>query len=71
MERFSTKLNTLRKQSGLTQKQLSDILEVSESFVWKLENGKKTPNASMLVKIAKLFQISLDKLMIDELELDD
>ncbi|MDM8521572.1 helix-turn-helix transcriptional regulator [Anaerolineales bacterium HSG6] len=62
MKRFGDKLNRLRKQSGITQKQLSDMLEISESFIWKLEHGQKVPNAAMILNIADIFEVSTDQL---------
>ncbi len=70
MNRFGKKLHTLRKRDGLSQKQVSEILGVSESYVWKIEHGQKIPNAAMIIKIARLFEVSTDLLMLDEFELD-
>ncbi len=70
MKRFGEKLYILRKRDGLSQKQMSEILDVSESYVWKMEHSQKTPNAAMLIKIAQLFNVSFDQLMNDELEVD-
>jgi len=38
--------------------------------VLSLEQGKKTPNAATILKIADFFAVSLDQLMRDELEVD-
>ncbi len=70
MKKFGEKLRTLRKQRGLTITQLSDVLGVSYSYIGKMERGEKIPNVVMLVKIADVFNICLDKLVRDELELD-
>lgn len=70
MEKFGEKLRTLRRQRALTITQLGDKLGVSYSYIGKMERGEKIPNIAMLVKIADLFEIGLDKLVRDELELD-
>jgi len=70
MKRFGEKLRSLRQRQGLTLRQLGAQLEVSNTFVLSLEQGKKTPNASTILKIADLFHVSLDQLMRDELEVD-
>ncbi len=70
MKEFGKKLQTLRTGRGLTLRQLSHRLEVGYSYIGKLERGERTPNVAMLVKIADLFDISLDKLIRDELDLD-
>jgi transcriptional regulator with XRE-family HTH domain len=38
--------------------------------VARIERGEKTPSADVILKIAELFQVSLDQLMRDDLELD-
>ncbi len=70
MKRFGEKLRTLRKQNGLTQKQVSDMLGVSRVYIVQMEKGQKIPNIVMLVKICDTFDIPSDKLIRDELELD-
>lgn len=70
MKRFGEKLRTLRQRQGLTLRQLGAHLEVSNTFVLSLEQGKKTPNAATILKIADFFAVSLDQLMRDELEVD-
>jgi len=70
MKRFGEKLRALRKQNGLTQKQVSDMLGVSRVYIVQMEKGQKIPNIAMLVKICDTFDIASDKLIRDELELD-
>jgi transcriptional regulator with XRE-family HTH domain len=70
MERFGQKLRTLRKQQGLTLTQLGEMLGVHNTYVSQLETSRKTPNAAMILKIADIFEISTDRLMRDELDLD-
>ena len=63
-------MRALRKRQGLTQEQLSQMLEVSRPYVAKLERGEKMPNAPMIIKIADIFSVTTDQLMRDDLELD-
>jgi transcriptional regulator with XRE-family HTH domain len=70
MKRFGEKLRTLRHQHGLTMRQLGDRLGVSDSYVSKMETGDKTPNVAMVLKISRLFNVSADVLIKDELDLD-
>ena len=69
MKKFGEKLRTLRRINGITQTQISKILDVSQAYVVQLEKSQKTPNAAMIIKIAKFFEVSLDRLMLDELDL--
>lgn len=71
MQRFGEKLRALRNRQDLTLRQLSDMLGVSHSYVAKMERGEKTPNVEMVLKIARVFDVSTDVLIKDELELED
>ncbi len=69
MNKFGEKLRTLRKQQGLTQERVSNMLGVSRPYVAKMERGEKMPNAPMIIKIADIFGVTADQLMRDEIEL--
>jgi transcriptional regulator with XRE-family HTH domain len=71
MKRFGEKLQVLRERRRLSLQQLADLLGVSKSFIWKVEQGQKIPNIAMLIKITDLFEVASDRLIRDELELDD
>lgn len=71
MQRFGEKLRALRTQRGWTMVQLADLLDIaSQSYITKMEQGDKIPNAAMILKISRLFEVSIDRLMKDELELE-
>ncbi|MFN8492223.1 MAG: helix-turn-helix transcriptional regulator [Caldilineaceae bacterium] len=70
MEKFGEKLRTLRTRRGLTTREFGELLGVSHTFIIKLEQGKKTPNVAMVIKIAAIFGVSVDQLVLDELELE-
>ena len=46
------------------------MLGVTRVYIVQLEQGQKIPNALMILKIADIFAIDIDKLMRDERELD-
>lgn len=71
MERFGKKLHTLRNRRGLTLRQLASMLDISHTFVAQMEKGGKIPNVAMVLKIARIFDVSTDMLIKDELELGD
>ncbi len=70
MKSLGEKLRILRQRQGLSQAQLSNMLGVNQTYIGKMERDEKTPNLAMLVKIADVFKICLDKLVRDELDLD-
>ena len=63
---FNEKLQQLRKQKGLTQEELADLLYVSRTAISKWESGRGFPNIESLKAISKYFSISLDELLSGE-----
>ena len=51
---------------GLSQGDLADAVEVSRQSVSKCENSSATPELEKLIKMAKLFDITLDELVYGE-----
>ncbi len=62
-EEFGRKIRGLRQAKGMTQEELSEILEVSKSTVSQWETGKRYPNANMLVKIVLFFKVTCNYLL--------
>lgn len=62
---FKDKLFSIRRESGLSQEELADKLEVSRQAVSKWETGQVMPEISKMVQISELFNVSLDYLLKD------
>lgn len=60
---LSEKIRALRRNSGLSQEELAERLDVSRQAVSKWELGSAVPTADKLVDIADFFGVSLDYLM--------
>lgn len=60
---FADNLKDLRRQSGLTQKQLATKLGVGLSTVAMWESGARQPDYNMLNNISDFFDVSFDYLM--------
>ena len=71
MQRFGEKLRALRTQRGMTLKELALELGLSaHGYISELESGKKKPTAELVLNVARLFDVSTDQLLKDELDLD-
>lgn len=68
MADIGNKIKELRHQKRLTQNQVAMELGVSCQAVSKWENNLSCPDIMLLPSIAKLFDISIDKLFFDERE---
>lgn len=64
---FSEKLLLIRKQKGLSQEQLAEMLDVSRQSVSKWEAQQTLPEPGKLILISKIFDVSIDQLLKDDL----
>lgn len=70
--RFGEKLRVLRTRRGLTLIQMAAQLGYkTHGHLSEIETGKKLPTAGMALRVARLFAISTDVLLRDELEVPD
>ena len=60
---FGQRLKSLRKEAGLTQKELGIKLNVSKVCISLYENGTRMASIETLVDIANLFKVDLDYLI--------
>ncbi len=60
---IASNLTYYRKQAGLTQIKLAEILNYSDKAVSKWERGEGVPDIFILVQLADLYQISLNDLI--------
>ena len=60
MSIFGDNIKRLRKNKGLKQQEIADILGVKRNTYSDWENGKCKPNYEKLEKIADFFGVSLD-----------
>lgn len=56
-------LRLLRKQKGISQQKLADILNVSQQSIYKYENGLSEPDIQTLKAMARFFNTSIDYLV--------
>lgn len=66
---LTEKLIILRKQSGLTQMDLAEKLEVSRQTISRWEVGTVTPTTGTLRALAELYGVTVDCLLNDDAEL--
>ena len=71
MQQFGEKLRKLRRQHKMTMQEMADALGfTSHGSVGDLESERNKPSVEVALKISRLFQVSLDQLLKDELALD-
>ncbi|MDM8532860.1 helix-turn-helix transcriptional regulator [Anaerolineales bacterium HSG25] len=71
MEKFGEKLRILRKRDGLSMRALAAELDFSShGTISDLETGRIMPSTKHVIKVARLFDVTTDQLLFDELEID-
>ena len=63
------KISLLRKQRGLSQEDLANLLEISRQSVHKWEQGLSYPEIDKIKKLAQIFGVSIDALLNDEMDI--
>jgi len=67
----ANRLQQLRKAKGLSQEELANILGLSRQAVSKWERAETSPDTDNLICLAKLYNISIDKLLDTGESLDE
>lgn len=62
MSRMGSEISRLRKEIGLTQKELAKTVGVTEGFITEVEAGRKVLNGELLTRISKALHREVDKL---------
>ena len=63
---FGERLAALRKEKGLTQAQLAEILNVSNKTISRWETAEGYPEITLLVPLAKALGVTVDELLAEE-----
>ncbi|WP_122645412.1 helix-turn-helix domain-containing protein [Enterococcus mediterraneensis] len=62
---ISEVLKERRKKMGLTQGQVAERIYVSQKSISNWENGKNYPDIESLIRLAHLYELSLDQLLLE------
>lgn len=68
---LADKILNLRKRNGMSQEELAEKLQVSRQSVSKWEIGASIPDINKILDLARLFGVSTDYLLKDEVEEED
>ncbi len=60
---FGNQLKKLRKEKGLSQEELANLLYVTRQSVSQWENDKTMPSVDLLVKLSEIFDTTVDALL--------
>lgn len=66
MKGIGNRLKQLRKQHNLTQRQIADFLEISQSLYARIEAGDRNPKLTKLTKLCDLYNVSEEYIVYGE-----
>ena len=64
-------LKDLRKEKGVTQEQLAEVLGVSNRSISRWENGVNMPDLDLLVELAKYYDVEIGEILDGERKVTD
>lgn len=67
-EKIGSLIYKLRKEKDMTQKQVADLLNISDKTVSKWERGLGCPDVSILTELSKIFDINIEKILLGDLQ---
>ncbi|MBA3021708.1 helix-turn-helix transcriptional regulator [Propionicimonas sp.] len=68
---MKNRLAELRTTKGWTQQQLADLVGVSRQTVISLERGRYNPSITLAFRLARTFEIQIEKMFLYEEEDDE
>ena len=66
--KLADKLIELRKQKGWSQEEFAEKLDVSRQAISRWENDTALPDAQNILRISKLFNVTTDYLLNEDVE---
>jgi len=58
----------LRKEKGMTQKQVADLMLISDKAISKWERGFGCPDISLLSRLSDIFEVNIERILEGELQ---
>ena len=62
LKRFGKRLAEIRREKGLTQEQLAELVDVHRTYIGFIEQGKRNPSIGNINKISKVLKVRLSEL---------
>ncbi|MDD3414174.1 MAG: helix-turn-helix domain-containing protein [Lachnospiraceae bacterium] len=67
-EKVGRLIFSLRKEKGVTQKQLADAMNISDKTISKWERGQGCPDVSLLHELSNALNVNIEKILAGDLE---
>ena len=60
----------LRKEKSMTQKQLADLMNISDKTISKWERGLGCPDVSLLPELSQIVGVNIEEILLGNIELN-
>ena len=70
-EQIGKLLYTLRKEKTMTQKQLADLLNISDKAISKWERGLGCPDISLLPELSQILGVNIEEILAGKIALNE
>jgi len=61
---MKNRLKEVRMEKGLSQKELAGLLQITPSYMNKIENGKRMPNVLLAVRLAAILDCKVEDIFL-------
>ncbi|WP_371363876.1 hypothetical protein SRRS_47640 [Sporomusa rhizae] len=62
---------TLRKEKDMTQKQVADLLNISDKAISKWERGLGCPDVSLLPELSQILGVNIEEILLGEMVINE
>lgn len=70
MSFFGTNIKKIRQVKGLSQKAFADLFDLNRGVISSYEEGRAEPKIETILKVAHHFNLNLDKLLTETLQVN-
>ncbi|SHE77707.1 helix-turn-helix domain-containing protein [Chryseobacterium takakiae] len=70
MSFFGTNIKKIRQVKGLSQKAFADLFDLNRGVISSYEEGRAEPKIETILKVANYFNLNLDKLLTEILQVN-
>lgn len=70
-EKIGKMIYNLRKEKAMTQKQIADLMNISDKTISKWERGFGCPDVSLLPELSQIFGVNIEEILSGEIVLNE
>lgn len=70
-DRIGKLLYKLRQEKAMTQKQLADLMNISDKTISKWERGLGCPDVSLLPELSQILGVNIEEILAGKIELNE